>query len=82
MNGENGDRDVVIPKPKNLTRINCLGASVTSNYVRENDKNFSYPMELERILKSKYQNKNIEVNNCAQGGYNSADILVRTALAF
>ena len=81
VNGENGDRDVVIPKPKDLTRVNCLGASVTSNYVRENDKNFSYPMELERILKSKYQNKNIEVNNCAQGGYNSADILVRTALS-
>ncbi len=80
LNCEHGDRDIITPKPKNLIRINCLGASTTAHYVRENDKNFSYPLELERILKTRYQNKNLEVNNCAQGGYNSADILVRSAL--
>ncbi len=80
LNGEDGGRDIIIPKPKNLIRINCLGASTTANYVRENDKNYSYPLELERILKFRYSSKEIEVNNCAQGGYNSADILVRSAL--
>lgn len=80
FNGEDGTRDIIVPKPKDLIRINCLGASTTANYVRVNDKNFSYPIELERILKSKFPNKKIEVNNCAQGGYNSADILVRSAL--
>ena len=80
LNGEDGGRDIIVPKPKDLVRINCLGASTTANYVRENNKNFSYPLELERELKSKYQTKKLEVNNCAQGGYNSADILVRSAL--
>tara|TARA_B100000963_G_scaffold199298_1_gene173494 strand:+ start:1112 stop:2236 length:1125 start_codon:yes stop_codon:yes gene_type:complete len=80
FNGEFGDRDIEIPKPKNLVRINCLGASTTANYVREKDKNYSYPLILEKKLQSKYKNRIIEVNNCAQGGYNSADILVRSAL--
>ena len=74
-NGSNGSREILIPKPNNIIRINCLGASTTGNYIRENDKNFSYPIELEKKLKN--YNSNIEVNNCGQGGYNSADILVR-----
>ena len=79
LNGENGDRDILVPKPKNLIRINCLGGSTTGNYIKENEKNYSYPLELEKVLRKKF-NKNIEVNNCGQGGYNSADILVRYAL--
>ena len=79
VNGENGNRDILIPKPENLIRINCLGASTTGNYLKGDDKNYSYPLELERILKKKF-NKNIEVNNCAQGGYNSADLFVRYGL--
>jgi lysophospholipase L1-like esterase len=78
-NGEKGDREIIIPKPKNLTRINCLGGSTTGNYVKEKDRIYSYPLELERILKNNTQ-KNVEVNNCGQGGYNSADIFVRYAL--
>jgi len=79
LNGENGDRDILVPKPKNLTRINCLGGSTTGNYIKGSDKNYSYPLELERILKKNF-NREIEVNNCGQGGYNSADLLVRFAL--
>ena len=79
VNGTNGDRDVVIPKPKNLYRINCIGGSTTQNYFKVNNENFSYPLELEKILKSKF-NKQIEVNNCGVGGYNSADLLIRFAL--
>ncbi len=78
-NGDYGDRDVLTPKPKDLIRINCLGGSTTGNYIKTDEKNYSYPLELERIL-SKKVDKNVEVNNFGQGGYNSADLLVRFAL--
>lgn len=78
-NGSAGNRDVVIPKPDGLLRINCIGASTTGNYIEFNGEPFSYPMELEKILVSKMAMP-VEVNNCGQGGYNSADILVRFAL--
>ena len=44
----------------------------------ENNIVYSYPLELERILKK--HNKDIEVNNFTQGGYNSADLLVSFVL--
>jgi lysophospholipase L1-like esterase len=78
-NGENGDRDILIPKPKNMIRINCLGGSTTGNYIKDENGNCSYPLELEKILKKKFK-KEIEVNNFGQGGYNSADLLVRFSL--
>ena len=78
-NGEKGDRDIEIPKPNNLYRINCMGGSTTGNYIFFENKNISYPLELEKILKDKLSRK-IEVNNCGEGGYNSADLLVRFAL--
>lgn len=78
-NGDKGDRDVVIPKPEGLLRINCIGASTTGNYLDENGYGFSYPLELEKILKSQLAVP-VEVNNCGQGGYNSVDILVRFAI--
>ncbi len=78
-NGEKGNRDVITPKPNDLIRINCLGGSTTGNYFKYKDKNYSYPLELERILKKKFTT-NFEVNNFGQGGYNSADILVRYAI--
>ena len=77
-NGSNGNRDIEVPKPKNLFRINCIGGSTTANYIFDGKKNYSYPMELENVLKA--QNSNIEVNNCGTGGYNSADILIRFLL--
>lgn len=79
VNGVKGNRDIVIPKPEGLLRINCIGASTTGNYIEFNGQVFSYPMELENILKSSMALP-IEVNNCGQGGYNSADIMVRFAL--
>ena len=79
FNGEYGDREIIIPKPKGIIRINCLGASTTQNYISYKDKNYSYPLELEKLI-HKNISKNIEVNNCGQGGYNSADILVRFIL--
>jgi lysophospholipase L1-like esterase len=79
FNGYNGDRDVVVPKPNDLFRINCLGASTTQNYISFEGKHYSYPLELENILKNKAGRK-IEVNNCGQGGYTSADLLIRFLL--
>jgi len=79
FNGEDGSRDILIPKPKDLIRINCLGASTTGNYLHVENKVYSYPLELEKILRKK-TSKKLEVNNCAQGGYNSADSLVRFLL--
>ena len=35
MNGINGDRDVVIPKPRDIIRINCIGSSTTQNYLQQ-----------------------------------------------
>ena len=78
-NGIEGDRDVLTPKPNGLLRVNCIGESTTQYYVSYNNKNYSYPLELEKILQNKI-NKKIEVNNCAQGGYNTADLLVRFCL--
>ena len=77
-NGVNGDRNIQIPKPKELYRVTCLGGSTTANYVSDGKKNYSYPLELENILRKK--RSSIEVNNCGTGGYNSADILVRFLL--
>ena len=79
FNGTKGSRDILVPKPKNTKRVICIGASTTGNYIEANGKVFSYPLELERILQEK-KSKKFEVHNCGQGGYNSADILVRYAL--
>ena len=49
LNGINGDREMLTPKPKGLVRINCIGASTTGNYIVENGKKYSYPLELEKI---------------------------------
>jgi lysophospholipase L1-like esterase len=79
VNGVKGDRDVATPKPEGLYRINCIGASTTGNYIVDNGHVFSFPLELEKLLKSTMATP-VEVNNCGQGGYNSADIMVRFAL--
>jgi len=79
VNGSDGGRNVSMPKPENITRINCIGSSTTQNYLSFENKVYSYPLELERILNSDAKIK-FEVNNCGQGGYNSADIMVRLLL--
>lgn len=76
VNGYDGGRDVLIPKPEGMYRILCLGDSTTCNYVRTTNNLFtSWPLKLEEELKG--INKNIEVNNCGQGGYNTNEILIK-----
>ena len=77
INGSNGGREVIIPKPEGLFRINCIGASTTGNYIFEGEKGYSYPLELEKILQSHFKTKQIEVNNCGMGGYTTAEILIK-----
>ena len=80
VNGEDGGSHVSIEKLNGLKRIICLGASTTGNYIEEDGKTFSYPLELDRILNSSEDHKKYEVINFGQGGYNSADLLVRYCL--
>jgi lysophospholipase L1-like esterase len=79
LNGTIGNTEIEVPKPDGLYRIACLGASTTGNYIVAEGKSYSYPLELESILKGAL-GESIEVNNFGQGGYNSADILVRFIL--
>lgn len=78
-NGEDGSRDIQIPKPEGLIRINCIGASTTGNYIEYQGSSYSYPLELEKKLNTNF-GESIEVNNCGQGGYNSLDVLIRLLL--
>jgi lysophospholipase L1-like esterase len=75
-NGPAGDRDIAIPKPPGLIRINCFGASTTGNYLESENVIYSYPLELERTLRQKFFGLNIEVNNCGVGGRTTAEILI------
>jgi lysophospholipase L1-like esterase len=75
-NGRQGDRDIIIPKPPGLIRINCLGASSTGNYLEHEGAVYSYPLELENILQQKFPKLTIEVNNCGVGGRTTAEILI------
>ena len=79
-NGLDGSRNVNSSKPKDLIRVNCIGASTTQNYLVYDNKVYSYPLELEKMLTTQDNEKKFEVNNFGQGGYNTADILVRFLL--
>ncbi len=79
-NGIDGTREVVVPKPDGLFRINCLGASTTANYILDKDEVFSYPLELGKILHDNFPGKHIEVNNFAMGGFTSAEVLIKFLL--
>lgn len=62
-------------KPKNIYRIVTLGGSTTYTVkVEDNEKTFPY--QLERILREKYGNSNVEVINAGVGGYNSWESLI------
>jgi len=77
LNGAIGNREVQIPKPRECFRISCLGDSVMANYVQQNGVNYNFSVEIERQLHQKTMNREIEVNNCAIGGYTTLDILVK-----
>jgi len=55
------DEDIILPKPKNLFRIVCVGGSTTEE---GNDLYSSYPNLLEKKLKDYFNTTNIDVINC------------------
>jgi lysophospholipase L1-like esterase len=78
--GEKGDRNIQIPKPKNQFRVVCLGASTTGNYIEYEGNSYSYPIELENYLKNKYPDRDIIVHNCGHGGWTTVEILINFLL--
>lgn len=78
--GPLGDRPIIMPKPKDQTRILCLGASTTGNYISRNGISYSYPLELEHYLQAHFSDRQIVVHNCGQGGWTSAEILINFLL--
>ena len=80
MDGLDGSRNIILPKPENEKRIICLGASTTGNYIKYNDEVSSYPLELEKLFSLEYPKKNIKVINCGFGGWTSAEILINFLL--
>jgi len=80
MDGEDGSRDIVYPKPKNEKRIICLGASTTGNYIKYKNNVSTYPIELERLFNKESPQENIKVINCGFGGWTSAELLINFVL--
>ena len=74
--GIDGSRKLIVPKPENQFRIVCLGDSITGNYISHENNVYSYPLELERYLVSKFPENDIAVHNCGNGGWTSADVLI------
>jgi len=73
--GPQGNRDVSVAKKLNEIRVACIGASTTGNYIESKEGIFSYPSELEKLLKEKISPE-VSVINCGIGGINSAELLI------
>lgn len=59
------DKDFVVPKPTNVFRIICIGASTTEEGISNKE---TYPKFLEEKLLKHFNNYNIEVFNCGISG--------------
>jgi len=68
------DDETVVPKPKELVRIICIGGSVT---VEGTANHLTYPAYLEEILRDRCDSDRIEVINCGVAGIRAADQLAR-----
>lgn len=73
--GPLGNRDISVAKKHNEIRVACIGASTTGNYIESKEGIFSYPSELEKLLKERISPE-ISVINCGIGGINSAELLI------
>ena len=79
MDGLDGSRNIILPKPENEKRIICLGASTTGNYIKYNDEVSSYPLELEKLFSLEYPKKH-KSNKLRFWGWTSAEILINFLL--
>ena len=62
------DADVVLPKPQDVCRIVCIGASTTFEGTTNET---TYPNLLERVLNAQFPGKKIDVVNCGIVGITS-----------
>ena len=62
------DRDIMLPKPTDVYRILCIGASTTEEGIT-NDQ--TYPAILERIINQHFDNNSVDVINCGISGMNA-----------
>lgn len=69
-------------KPDGVTRVLCLGASVTENSIWEvgEPTEHTYPIHLQGVLDDRAGPGWFEVVNCGVGGWTTAEILVNFAL--
>ena len=66
--------EVAIPKPAGTYRIVCIGGSTT--YTMVQDDADAYPAQLERILRERYGDAQVEVINAGVGGWSSWECLI------
>jgi len=68
------DEDVPVPKPQDVFRILCVGASTTEEGCTTDS---TYPNRLERKLRAHFPTRAIEVVNCGTSGLDSSGHLFR-----
>jgi hypothetical protein len=66
-------QQATIPKPEATYRIICLGGSTTEGAKDAT----SYPASLERLLRERYPEKNVEVLNAGKYFYNSQSSIIQ-----
>jgi lysophospholipase L1-like esterase len=66
--------EVAIPKPAGTYRIVCIGGSTTYTTVPADSD--TYPAQLERILRERYGDAQVEVLNAGVGGWSSWECLI------
>jgi len=64
-------QNAIIPKPKDVYRIICLGGSTT-----EGNRTSNYPEILQKMLNEKYPDKKIEVINAGKYYYNTEQLII------
>lgn len=62
------DEDIETPRPGNVFRVACIGASTT---MEGPDNDFTYPQLVERFLRERFPGRRIEVVNCGVSGINT-----------
>ena len=69
------NREIELPKPKDVFRIAILGGSTTYT-IKVEDNELTFPRQLEKIIRERSGNRRIDVINAGVGGYNSWETLV------
>lgn len=68
---------VAVPKPEGVYRIVCLGGSTTYGFAVGDDE--TYPVQLERVLRERRPDLDVEVVNAGVESYTTAESLANLA---